>query len=213
MNETKKRMGILGGTFNPIHIGHLRMAESAIEALALDTVLIMPTGNSYMKNAKDILRGEIRLKMVELSADTNPRLVPSDLEIKRNGHTYTYETLEQLHSMYPDTDFYFIVGADCLFSIERWYKPERIFAQCTLLAANRNDVSMQEIHYKCEELRNKFHANIELFDMPQMDISSTTIRNLVKEGKSIRYYVSEPVLDYINTNHLYEGGGCSDEGY
>lgn len=213
MSETNKRIGILGGTFNPIHIGHLRMAECAREAFALDSILIMPTGNSYMKNANDILPCEVRYKMVELSISSNPYFIASDIEIVRQGQTYTFETLEQLHSMYPDTDFYFIVGADCLFSIERWYKPERIFAQCTLLAANRNDVSMQEIHYKCEELSNKFHANIELFDMPQMDISSTTIRNLVKEGKSIRYYVSEPVLDYINTNHLYEGGVCSDEGY
>ena len=212
MNETKKRMGILGGTFNPIHIGHLRMAESAIEALALDTVLIMPTGNSYMKNAKDILPGEIRLKMVELSADTNPRLVPSDLEIKRNGHTYTYETLEQLHSIYPNTEFYFIVGADCLFSIERWYKPERIFEQCTLLAANRNDVPVKDLQDKCEDLKKRFDAKIELFDMPQLHISSSMIRNLKKEGKSIRYYVTEPVLNYINTNHFYEGGVCSDEG-
>ncbi len=212
MNETRKRMGILGGTFNPIHIGHLRMAECAREALDLDTVLIMPTGNSYMKNAKNILSGEIRLKMVELSTDSNPWFKPSDLEIKRNGHTYTFETLEQLHSIYPNTEFYFIVGADCLFSIERWYKPERIFEQCTLLAANRNDVSVQEIFDKCDDLRNRFHAKIQLFDMPQMDISSSMIRNLKREGKSIRYYVAESVLDYINTNHLYEGGVSSDEG-
>lgn len=211
MNDTKKRIGILGGTFNPIHIGHLRMAECAKEALALDTVLIMPTGNSYMKNAKDILPGEIRLKMVELSTDTNPQLVPSDLEIKRNGQTYTFETLEQLHSIYPNTEFYFIVGADCLFSIERWYKPERIFEQCTLLAASRNDVPKQELIEKCQDIKARFEAKILLFDMPQMDISSTMIRNLIREGKSIRYYVTDSVYDYIYTNHFYEGGVCLDE--
>lgn len=212
MNDTKKRIGILGGTFNPIHIGHLRMAECAREALNLDTVLIMPTGNSYMKNAEDILSSDIRLKMVELSTETNPSFIASDLEIRRQGQTYTFETLEQLHSMYLNTDFYFIVGADCLFSIERWYKPERIFEQCTLLAANRNDVPIQEILDKCEFLRNRFHAKIKLFDMPQMDISSSMIRKLKKEGKSIRYYVTDSVLNYINTNHFYEGGAISDEG-
>ena len=212
MNDTKKRIGILGGTFNPIHIGHLRMAECAREALNLDTVLIMPTGNSYMKNVEDILSSDIRLKMVELSTETNPSFMASDLEIRRQGQTYTFETLEQLHSMYLNTEFYFIVGADCLFSIERWYKPERIFEQCTLLAANRNDVPIQELLDKCEFLRNRFHAKIKLFDMPQMDISSSMIRKLKKEGKSIRYYVTDSVLNYINTNHFYEGGAISDEG-
>ena len=212
MSKTNKRIGILGGTFNPIHIGHLRMAECAREALNLDTVLIMPTGNSYMKNAEDILSSDIRLKMVELSTQTNPSFMASDLEIRRQGQTYTFETLEQLHSMYLNTDFYFIVGADCLFSIERWYKPERIFEQCTLLAANRNDVPIQELLDKCEFLRNRFHAKIKLFDMPQMDISSSMIRKLKKEGKSIRYYVTDSVLNYINTNHFYEGGAISDEG-
>lgn len=212
MIDTKKRIGILGGTFNPIHVGHLRMAECAREALDLDTVLIMPTGNSYMKNAEDILPGEIRLRMVELSIRSNPCFSASDLEIRRQGQTYTFETLEQLHFIYPNTEFFFIVGADCLFSIERWYKPERIFEQCTLLAANRNDISMPEILNKCEDLRNRFHAKIELFDMPQMDISSTMIRKLMKEDKSIRYYVTDSVFDYIKSNHLYEGGVSSDEG-
>ncbi len=212
MIDTKKRIGILGGTFNPIHIGHLRMAECAREALELDSVLIMPTGNSYMKNANDILPGEIRLQMAELSIANNPYFKASDLEINRQGQTYTFETLEQLHVIYPNTDFYFIVGADCLFSIERWYKPDRIFEQCTLLAANRNDVPVTELQDKCEDLKKRFDAKIELFDMPQLDISSSMIRNLKKEGKSIRYFVTEPVFDYINTNHLYEGGVCSDEG-
>lgn len=212
MNVTKKRIGILGGTFNPIHVGHLRMAECAREAQNLDTVLIMPTGNSYMKNASDILSGKTRLEMVKCSIDSNPYFEASDLEIRREGQTYTYETLEQLHSINPNAEFFFIVGADCLFSIERWYKPERIFEQCTLLAANRNAAPTQEILDKCKDLQNRFDAKIVLFDMPQMDISSSMIRNLKKNGKSIRYFVTDSVLDYINTKHLYEGGTCSDEG-
>lgn len=212
MNVTKKRIGILGGTFNPIHIGHLRMAECAREALDLDSVLIIPTGNSYMKNANEILPGEMRLEMVRLSIGSNQCFEASDIEIRRNGQTYTYETLEQLHAIYPNTQFYFIVGADCLFTIEKWYKPECIFDQCTLLAANRNAAPTQEILDKCKDLQNRFDAKIVLFDMPQMDISSSMIRNLKKNGKSIRYFVTDSVLDYINTKHLYEGGTCSDEG-
>lgn len=199
-----KRIGILGGTFNPIHYGHLFMAEYAREACSLDKVLFIPTGVSYMKKAADILPGEERMRMLELSIESNPYFEVSDIELKRKGNTYTFETLESLKSQYPASELFFIVGADCLFTIENWYKPERIFANCTLLAAGRNHAAREALEEKKKQLEKKFQAHIILLDFPTMDISSTTIRENMYSGKSIRYMVQEKVYDYIYRNGFYQ---------
>lgn len=203
--ESYKKIGILGGTFNPVHIGHLLMAEYAKEAVGLDVVILMPSCKSYMKAGTNVLSGEERLKMLELSIQDNPSLMTSDMEICRGGNTYTYETLLQMKKICPDSEIYFIVGADSLFSMERWVKPEMIFANCTLLAAGRDDASKEDLLLKKMELEERFKAKIILLDFPQIDISSTVIRENVKMNKSIRYMVHDNVLKYILENHLYEG--------
>lgn len=201
--ENCKRIGILGGTFNPIHIGHLLMAEYALEAAGLDKVIIMPSGISYLKAGTGVLSGEIRLKMIDFSIKDNPDFVSSDLEIKRAGNTYTYVTLLELKELCPDVTFYFIVGADCLFSIENWVEPKQIFANCVLLAAGRNNASDAAMQAKKQELEEKFDAKIMLMDFPEIALSSTTIRENVKSGKSIRYMVTDEVREYIYDNQLY----------
>lgn len=198
-----KRIGILGGTFNPVHIGHLFMAEHARVEMELDMILFIPTGVPYMKNSKEILPSDSRMKMLELSIASNPYFLTSDIEIKREGNTYTFETLEELHQLYPNAELFFLVGADCLFTIERWYQPQRIFDNCTLLAANRNDVPQKELLEKKQFLENRFHAKVVLLDVPQIDISSTKVRDNVKQGKSIRYMVTNQVHDYILQNNYY----------
>lgn len=198
-----KRIGILGGTFNPVHMGHLFMAEHARVEMELDMILFIPTGVPYMKNSKEILPSDSRMKMLELSIASNPYFLTSDIEIKREGNTYTFETLEELHQLYPNAELFFLVGADCLFTIERWYQPQRIFDNCTLLAANRNDVPQKELLEKKQFLENRFHAKVILLDVPQIDISSTKIRENVKQGKSIRYMVTNQVHDYILQNNYY----------
>lgn len=199
-----KRIGILGGTFNPIHNGHLFMAEYAREACSLDKVLFIPTGVSYMKKAADILPGEERMRMLELSIESNPYFEVSDIELKRLGNTYTFETLEALKSQYPASELFFIVGADCLFTIANWYKPKRIFANCTLLAAGRNHATQETLEEKKKYLEKEFQAHIILLDFPTMDISSTTIRENVYCEKSIRYMVPEKVYDYIYEKGFYQ---------
>lgn len=200
-----KKIGILGGTFNPVHIGHLYMAEYIRESLQLNQIVFIPTGVPYMKKATEILSGKQRLEMLELSIQKNPYFSTSDIEISREGNTYTFETLEELHKIYPDTELYFLVGADCLFTIEKWYMPHKIFENCILVAANRNDVSKSELDDKKEYLEKMFQANIILIDLPQIDISSTAIRKNLKTNKSIRYMVTDEVLDYIEKNKLYCG--------
>ena len=198
------KIGILGGTFNPIHMGHLLMAEHAREYAGLDYVIIMPSGISYLKANTGVLPGDVRLKMVDLSIEGNPYFLSSDIEILREGNTYTYETLLQLKELYPLADFYFIVGADSLFSMERWVKPTIIFDNCTILAAGRNNASKEELLRKKQYLEEQYHANIMLMDFPEIEISSTHIRNCVRDGKSIRYMVMDEVLKFIEDNHLYQ---------
>lgn len=201
--ENCKRIGILGGTFNPIHMGHLLMAEYAREALELDAVIFIPTGVPYMKRSKEILPGQVRMEMLNLSIQENPYFVSSDIELQREGNTYTYETLESLKTLYPQSEFFFMVGADCLFSIENWVEPQKIFNHCTLVAANRNHILNEELHKQKDKLENKFHANVILLNFPSIDISSTDIRQRLQDNKSIRYMVPDAVLEYIYRNCLY----------
>lgn len=199
-----KKIGILGGTFNPVHMGHLFMAEYARERLGLDMVIFMPTGMSYMKAAKDILPGKIRKKMLDISISDNDFFVSSDIELQRKGNTYTYETLKELKVLYPMAELYFLVGADCLFSIEKWVEPQEIFKNCTLVAANRNHASNKELLSKKQDLEQEFGAKVLLLDFPTIDISSTEIRRRLKDEESVRYMVHDALLEYLQETQLYK---------
>lgn len=198
-----QKIGVMGGTFDPIHMGHLMLAEWAIDAAGLDQVWIIPTGQSYMKADRQILPGSERLHMAELAVEGNDRLQCLDIEIERGGYTYSYETMEQLKSLYPEDHFYFIEGADCLYSMENWKYPERLLASCTILAAMRGDAVLQELEIKKTELLNRFDGSIQLMPFMQMSISSTEIRERLKQGKSVRYMVPDKVLMYILEKGFY----------
>ena len=146
-----KKIGIMGGTFNPIHMGHLIIAEKAREQSGLDKVLFMPSGIPYMKDSRQVLPGKVRAQMTELAIRSNPFFDISTMEVEREGRTYTYETLETLRAQNPDTKYYFILGADSLWKIEEWRYPERIFAACHILAAVREEKTTEDmkeqIHY------------------------------------------------------------------
>ena len=202
---TWKKIGIMGGTFNPIHTGHLLLAQWAMEEAGLDGVIFMPTGNSYMKDKEEILPGSERLAMTQLAIQDRECFSCSDLEVKRGGNTYTYETLEALRSMYPQSRLYFIAGADCLFNIEKWYCPQKIFENCVLLAASRSGAPMEALEKKRCELTEAYGAEILLMAFPNMEISSTDIRRRRRLGRSIRYLVPDRVREYIVRNHFYEG--------
>ncbi|MGN0401088.1 MAG: nicotinate-nucleotide adenylyltransferase [Acetatifactor sp.] len=199
------KVGILGGTFNPIHTGHLLLAEWAMDTLGLDEVWLLPSGVSYMKNGEDVLPSEERLHMTELAVSGNKRFRCLNTEAHRPGNSYTFETLEELKGANPGTEFFFITGSDCLFGIEAWREPERIFAACTLVVADRGFVTEEEMKQKQEELKKRFGARIILIKLPRIDISSTMVRRRVAEGKSIRYLVPECVLKYIDEKGFYRG--------
>lgn len=198
------KTGIMGGTFNPIHIGHLLLAETALSAEKLDNIMFIPSGQSYMKKEEDVLPAALRLQMVELAIADNPYFFASDIEIRREGNTYTCDTLAQLKREQPLTELFFLMGADCLFSIETWKNPQDIFAACTVLAAVRDGADSTVLQEKCGYLADKYHADIRLLPFPETKISSTDIRQLTKEGRSIRYMVPETVRLFIQENKLYK---------
>lgn len=202
-----KKIGILGGTYNPIHIGHLLLAEAAMNDAGLEQVWFIPAGKSYMKQEAAVLPAMERYHMVQLAVQGNPRLRCLDAEVCREGNTYSYETMEQLRESYPDVEFSFLLGADCLFTIENWKCPERIFASCSILAAVREGADITAMEQKQAELVKRFGAQITLLPFRHMEISSTEIRQMIMAGKSIRYLVPELVNGYITDRGFYKDEG------
>ena len=199
----KKKIGIMGGTFNPIHIGHLIVGQTALEQFQLDKVLFMPTKNPPHKRYDYILDDAIRAEMVSLAIKDNKSFELSTFEMNREGITYTADTLLQLTKQNPNEEYYFIVGADSLFYIDRWKDPDTIFELSKVLAAVRLNTSREDMLQKVAELNETFHASIELLDSPNIDISSSEIRERAKNRMDIQYYVMPEVARYIHKNNLY----------
>lgn len=183
------RIGILGGTFDPIHIGHLILGETGREQLSLDRVLFMPAGLQWRKAAREIASAEHRLAMVRLAIAGNPAFEASTIEVDRAGPSYTADTLEELHSREPEAELFFIVGRDALEDIPNWVRPERIRELATLAVAARDGDAAGEgaVHLR----------------MPVIGINATDIRQRVAAGQSICYRVPPAVEAYIRDNRLY----------
>lgn len=198
-----RRIGIMGGTFNPIHMGHMLLAEWARNEVGLDEVWLIPNGISYMKTEQDIASAADRLRMTELAVTRNRYFKCLDLEIKKGGYTYSHETMEELTQVYPGNQFYFIMGADCLFTLETWKNPQRLLQCCKLIVAVRDQASMEEMEEKKAELEQRFGGEILLLPFIRMSLSSTQIRERIRQGKSVRYMVPDSVLTYIEGKRLY----------
>lgn len=198
-----KKVGIMGGTFNPIHNGHLMLAEEAFKQFSLDEVLFMPCGNAYMKADQNVESGQTRARMTALAIQDKLHFILSTMEIEHPGNTYTYQTLERLKQENPDTEYYFIVGADSLFHMALWASPERIFANCCILAAIRDDKSVRDMETQIDLLSQQFGAHICLMKTMRMDVSSSDIRRKVAVGESIENDVPEAVRLYIEKRGLY----------
>lgn len=198
--ENKKRVGIMGGTFNPIHYGHLRLAQEAQEQVLLDKILFMPSGRSYMK--KNVLDTQKRVEMTALAIRQYSKFELSLIEAQKTGNTYTCDTLQYLTRTNSDTQYYFIIGADSLFQIEQWKSPEQIFQFAILICAIRDDYDFDTIRKKGEALAES-GADIIYLNTPKWDISSTDIRAKVKSRISIRGLVPPEVAFYIEQEHLY----------
>lgn len=197
------KVGILGGTFNPIHNGHLYMGKCALEELKLDKVVYIPTGVSYLKNQNEILPKEIRYNMVSLACQTDDRFEASDIEINRAGNTYTYETLIELKQQHNDWQLYFIIGADTAYMIEKWVKPEKIMQISDLVILYREGQPLSSLKFQCKKLEETYNAKCHLLKSDAMNISSTEIRHMIQQGKDISALVPDDLYKFIIENKYY----------
>ena len=195
-------MGILGSAFNPPHLGHLVLAQEARSQLGLERVLLMPTGVAPHKTIADDPGAEVRAEMTRLAADAGEGIEVSDLELRRDGPSYTYETLEALHEEKPGTDLVWLMGADAALALESWKRPERVVELATLGIAPRAEVMRADLDAVLERLGVEEAAAIE---MPPIGVSSSSIRERVREGRPIRHLVPGPVADLIAERGLYGG--------
>lgn len=198
-----RKIGILGGTFNPIHNGHLALAKTAFEQLSLDVVWFMPSGQTNLKKNDDILPASTRIKMISLAIEEFQCFQLSLIETSRPGITYTYETLLLLEKEFPNDHFYFILGADCLFSIEKWKNPEIIMQKSTLVTAIRDYTNSIDIAKQADYLKKTYSCDIRLLDFPKIEISSSAIRSKLSARESISGLLPRKVEEYINKHYLY----------
>ncbi|MDE6435668.1 MAG: nicotinate-nucleotide adenylyltransferase [Lachnospiraceae bacterium] len=210
-------VGIMGGTFNPIHNGHIKIAKAAYQQYHLDEVWFMPNHIPGYKDSKELLDGQTRLNMVALAIKKYPYFKASDYELRRSGKTYTAETMELLKREYPKIQFYFIIGADSLDYFDKWREPEKILQHAKILTAPRDDVSKTIMQQHIEKLHKQFGKNhFYPIDCSMIDCSSSEIRKqiathllegygiLQREMLSKQLNLDPEVLQYIEDHHLYQ---------
>lgn len=201
----KKKIGIMGGTFDPIHMSHLIIAEAAYEQLKLDEILFLPSGNPpHKKERKGRGTDKQRVDMVSLAIAENPHFSLSLEDMVKDDYSYTYTLLERLKKENPSSELYFIIGADSLFDFHTWKNPKRICELCTLIVATRNQVADCTLNDKLQEAKDKYSGTFIKLHTPDLDISSNQIRQWVSENRSIRYYVPDAVRTYIEDHHMYK---------
>lgn len=186
------KIGILGGTFNPIHLGHLIMAEEVADKLNLDKVIFVPTYMPPHKENSDIAPAVDRLKMVKLAIKNNKRFSVSDIEIRRKGLSYTIDTIREFKKLYPEDELYFIIGSDLIKYLDSWKDLEEILKLIKFIVATRPGYPL-----------DKIPQHISTINIRAIDISAYQIREAIKNNQSFRYLVPDEVYYYINKKGLY----------
>jgi nicotinate-nucleotide adenylyltransferase len=198
MTRMGRRLGVMGGTFDPIHYGHLVTAEEALVQFALDAVVFVPTGRPWMKEEREVSPAEDRYLMTVIATASNPRFQVSRIEVDREGPTYTVETLRALAAEHPDAELYFITGADAMLEILDWKEPDEVLSLAHFIAATRPGYDLTRFESTAPR-----HSNVSLMSIPALAISSTDVRARVGEGRPIRYLVPEGVKSYVEKAGLY----------
>ncbi|MCY6355743.1 nicotinate-nucleotide adenylyltransferase [Clostridium sp. ZS2-4] len=199
-----KRKGIFGGTFDPIHNGHLHIAYEALYKLGLDKVIFIPSGNPPHKTDKIVTDAQLRFTLVKETIKNEKKFEVSDYEIKKKNLSYTYETLKFFNFLQPKTEWYFITGVDCLMQIDTWKNVDQILSQCKFVVFNRPGYSKQDIQNQKKKIEEKYDKQIIFLDIPILEISSTQIREKIKKGESIGYLIPEKAKYLLNEMELYK---------
>ena len=194
-----RRLGVMGGTFDPIHYGHLVTAEEALVQFALDAVVFVPTGRPWMKQGREVSPPEDRYLMTVIATASNPRFQVSRIDVDREGPTYTVDTLRGLAAENPDAELYFITGADAMLEILEWKDPEEILTLSHFIAATRPGYDLARFG----STTTAGLANVSLMSIPALAISSTDVRERIHDGRPIRYLVPEGVKSYVEKAGLY----------
>lgn len=197
------KKAILGGTFDPVHIGHLNIAYEALYQLKLDKVIFMPSGNPPHKVDKKITDGKIRYEMIKKAIEGEKSFEVSDYEINKKKLSFTYETLELFNNLERSTNWFFITGVDCLMEIDTWKNVDRILNNCNFVVFNRPGYTLKQIMEQKKRVEEKYKKDIIFLDIPLLDISATKIRNKVLNGEKVDYLVSKPVFEIIKRFKIY----------
>lgn len=199
-----KKIGLMGGTFDPIHYGHLVLAEQIRTQFNLDMVYFIPVGIPPHKQDKNISSSKHRYFMTLLATITNPNFEVSKMEIEDSNISYTVNTIKKFKELVgKDAELYFITGADAIYELGTWKNVEELLQLCKFIAASRPGIDKKKLKGKITELNEKYSANITVTSVPALAISSTDIRSRIRIGKSIKYIVPESVEYYIYKNNLY----------
>jgi nicotinate-nucleotide adenylyltransferase len=190
-----RRIGVMGGTFDPIHHGHLVAASEVADRFGLDEVIFVPTGEPWQKGDREVSRAEDRYLMTVIATASNPRFTVSRVDVDRGGPTYTADTLRDLHGEYPDAELYFITGADALAQILTWHRLDELFRLAHFVGVTRPGYELQDAHLP--------DGAVTLIEVPAMAISSTDCRRRVAEGRPVWYLVPDGVVQYISKRRLY----------
>ena len=198
------RIGIMGGTFDPIHYGHLVAAETVTSELGLSKVIFVPAGNPPHKQSQVITGSEHRYLMTVLATSSNPNFEVSRIEVDKEELTYSIDTVKELRRIYGENSrIYFITGADAVLELLTWYKIQELLGLCTFIAVTRPGFDKRELEQKIEEISSEYNGEILCIEVPLLEISSTDIRERCRCGKSVKYLLPEAVEEYMDKNKLY----------
>ncbi len=192
-----------GGTFDPIHNGHIAIAYEALNKLRLDKIVFIPAGNPPHKDIREVINAKVRYEMVQNAIKCESRFEIDNFEVLKENFSYTFETLKYLNEKERDTKWYFISGLDCLFNLETWKNVKKIFELCQLVVFNRPGFDMDAVLEKKAFLENKYGSSIIFLTKPVVDISSTHIREKIKKHQSVEEFLSKETLKFIEDNKLY----------
>ena len=206
------KTGIFGGAFDPIHKGHIYMAQKAMEEYSLDRILLVPSGHSPNKTENAMTAFSHRYNMCKLASEAVPGIEASDIEIKDEATSYTYVTLQKLKARYPEDELYFIMGGDSRDYFETWMRPDVIARTAIILVMVRENFPKQQMEEKIAHIKNLFPADIRLLSCDRIDVSSTQVRSLLRaksqadgyrSPKGAEMFLDAAVMSYIQANNLY----------